>query len=90
MIETPTKFNFIKDSAKKAGDNLSIEEWHDDMTFLRLYKYLHLLFGGDTVDMKRWMRTHNEYLNNSTPEALIITEEGIKDVLNELRYQFYK
>lgn len=83
-------FDFIKQSAQKAGEILNLTEWFEDLEFLRVYKYLHSMCGGDTVIMQHWMRTANKHLNLRIPEQMITTEEGIKDVLDELRYFYYR
>lgn len=82
-------FDFIKQSAEKAGAILNLTEWFEDLEFLRIYKYLHSMCGGDVVNMQHWMKTANKHLNLQIPEQMITTEEGIKDVLDELRYYFY-
>jgi hypothetical protein len=82
-------FDFIKQSATKAGTILNLTEWFDDLEFLRIYKYLHSMCGGDRVNMQHWMKTANKHLNLQIPEQLITTKEGIKEVLDELRYYFY-
>jgi hypothetical protein len=35
------------------------------------------------------MKTANKHLNLQIPVQLITTEEGIKEVLDELRYYYY-
>jgi hypothetical protein len=82
-------FDFIKQSATKAGTILNLTEWFDDLEFLRIYKYLHSMCGGDRVNMQHWMKTANKHLNLHIPEQLITTKEGTKEVLDELRYYFY-
>lgn len=82
-------FDFIKQSAEKAGELLNLTEWSDDLDFLCVYKYLHSMCGGDTDNMQHWMKTANKHLNLQIPEQMITTEEGIKDVLDELRYFYY-
>lgn len=82
-------FDFVKQSAQKAGKILQLTEWFDDLKFIQVYKYLHSLNGGDEINMKHWMNTPNKYLNNQIPQQLITTEEGIKDVLEELGYYYF-
>jgi uncharacterized protein (DUF2384 family) len=45
--------------------------------------------GVDNANMKHWMKTANKHLNLQIPVQLITTEEGIKEVLDELRYYYY-
>jgi uncharacterized protein (DUF2384 family) len=40
--------------------------------------------------MQHWMKTTNKHLNFQIPEHLITTEEGTKEVLDELRYFYYR
>jgi uncharacterized protein (DUF2384 family) len=83
-------FDFIKQTAQKAGTILNLTEWFNDLDFIRVYKYLHSMCGGDKTNMKHWMKTANKHLNLQIPEQLIATEEGIREVLDELRYYYYR
>ena len=83
-------FDFVKQSAQKAGTILNLTEWFDDLEFLRIYKYLHSMCGGDNANMQHWMKTANKHLNLQIPEQLLTTEEGTKEVLDELRYFYYR
>jgi len=85
-----TDFDFIKQSARKAGTILHLSEWFDDLEMLRVYKYLHSLCGGNVINMQHWMKTTNKHLNLQIPEQLITTKEGTKEVLDELRYYYYR
>jgi len=85
-----TDFDFIKQAAEKAGTILNLGQWFDDLEMLRIYKYLHSMCGGNRVNMQHWMKTANKHLNLQIPEQLIRTEEGIKEVLDELRYYYYR
>jgi len=83
-------FDFIKQSAEKAGAILNLTEWFDDLDFVRVYKYLHSMCGGDKTNMQHWMKTANKHLNLQIPEQLITTQKGTKEVLDELRYFYYR
>jgi len=83
-------FDFIKQSAEKAGTILNLSEWYDDLEMLRIYKYLHSMCGGDSVNMQHWMKTANKHLNLQIPEQLLTTQKGTKEVLDELRYFYYR
>jgi hypothetical protein len=89
LPQAMTDFEFIHNAALKAGTILNLTEWFNDLEFLRVYKFLHSLCGGDDINMQHWMKTSNKHLNNRIPLQLIRTEEGIKDVLDELRYHYY-
>lgn len=83
-------YNFVHNTALRAGKFLELTEWFDDLDFLRVYKYLHALVGGDTINMKHWLQTPNKFLDGQIPSQLLTTEIGIIEVLDELRYHFYK
>jgi Protein of unknown function (DUF2384) len=82
-------FDFVKKSANKAGEILCLNQWFDDLDFLRIYKYLHISVGGDEQLMNHWMHTQNRILEG-VPANLITTEKGIREVLDELRYNVYR
>lgn len=84
-----TDYDFIHNAALKAGTILNLTEWFDDLEFLRVYKFLHSLCGGDDINMQHWMQTPNKFLDGQIPSLLINTELGILEVLDELRYQYY-
>jgi hypothetical protein len=83
-------YNFVHNAALRAGNLLDLTEWFDDLDFLRVYKYLHALVGGDLANMKHWLQTPNKFLDGQIPSQLLTTEIGIIEVLDELRYYFYK
>ena len=79
-------FDFIKQSAQKAGTILNLSEWFDDLEMLRIYKYLHSMCGGNVINMQHWMQTPNTHLQSKVPANLITTEQGIQDVLDYALY----
>ncbi len=82
-------YNFIHNAALRAGKLLDLAEWFDDLDFLRVYKYLYAMCGGDDINMQHWMQTPNKFLDGQIPSLLINTELGILEVLDELRYHYY-
>ncbi len=82
-------FDFIEQSAQKAGTILNLTEWFDDLEFLQIFMLLHSSCGGDYINVQHWMKTANKHLILQIPVQLITTEEGIKEVLDELRYYYY-
>ena len=82
-------FNFIKNSANKAGQILGLNEWYDDLILLRIYKHLYYTFGGDKRLMYYWLQTENLFLEG-IPANLIKTEQGISEVLEEMNYWVYR
>lgn len=81
---------FVRNSARKAGEILGLADWFEDLDFLRVYKYLHIHCGGDEINMRHWMLTPNKFFENQVPANLITSEKGISDVLDELRFYHYR
>jgi hypothetical protein len=79
-------FDFIEQSAQKAGTILNLTEWFDDLKFLQIFMLLHSSCGGDYINMQHWLKTANTHLQSKVPANLITTEQGIQDVLDYALY----
>lgn len=53
------------------------------LLFIRCYRALHVLTGGDAAAMKHWMHTENHH-TGGTPALQIRTVQGLVDVLEYL------
>jgi hypothetical protein len=53
------------------------------LLFLRVYRSLDALVGGDDAKARAWLTTHNEHLG-AVPAERILTVEGLVDVVQYL------
>lgn len=53
------------------------------LLFIRIYRSLHVLVGGDSADMKHWMHTDNHH-TGGVPSEQIMTITGLVHVLEYL------
>lgn len=74
----------LSSAASNAGKILEVRGWHDDLSFVRIYKILSSLYGNDVEAMKHWIHTSNKHLGGRFPADLIQTENGIESVSNYL------
>lgn len=78
--------HLLRKSAGKAGNILGVFDWYDDVKFLQIYKGLYSLCGADLELMRHWIHTPNTHLKSKVAANLIITEQGIQDVLDQVLY----
>ena len=48
--------------------------------FIRVYRALFAILGGDREQMQHWMRTPNRHLNEQTPRTLATTYQGLAEL----------
>ncbi|MEE4144805.1 MAG: XRE family transcriptional regulator [Halieaceae bacterium] len=48
--------------------------------FIRVYRALFAVLGGDREQMQHWMHTPNRHLNQQTPAALATTYQGLAEL----------
>jgi len=48
--------------------------------FIRVYRALFAILGGDREQMQHWMRTPNRHLNGQTPRTLATTYQGLAEL----------
>ncbi|MBR9805358.1 DUF2384 domain-containing protein [bacterium] len=53
------------------------------LIFLRIYRALYAMFGGDQHQMQHWLTTHNLHLQGE-PKVMITTAEGLVNVCQYL------
>lgn len=53
------------------------------LLFIRTYRSLHALLGGDEANMKHWFSNQNKHLNG-IPRELVMSVQGLTFVLNYL------
>ncbi|MEH6404616.1 MAG: MbcA/ParS/Xre antitoxin family protein [Sneathiella sp.] len=53
------------------------------LTFIRCYRALHALFGGDVENIKYWFATYNKHLNGA-PKDLVKNIQGLGNVVRYL------
>lgn len=81
--------HLIQKSAGKAGELLGVNDWYDDLVFLRIWKELFTLCGYDESLMRHWIQTPNKHLNDKVPANLITTAEGMEKVLDAIIFYNY-
>ena len=53
------------------------------LLFLRLFRSLDAILGGDATNMRKWLHAHNDHLGG-TPSELILTVTGLVSVADYL------
>lgn len=84
-MDTDTK-QVLRKYAGKAAEELGIMDWNNDLNLIRIYRNLHILYGGDSMGMYKWIQNPNKHLENKVPANLIVTSKGEMRVLNLLEY----
>ena len=79
----PTFSRIFKDNAIKGLFDPTSKEGQLAILFVRLFKNLDVLFGGNSEQAKKWLRSHNYHLSDS-PIHLIQSIEGFVVVIQYL------
>lgn len=61
----------------------SSAEGHNALLFIRVYRSLDTLIGGDDAQAREWLQSENKHLHEK-PIKLLLTTEGLVRVLNYL------
>jgi len=84
MTPEDKDLELLKTAASHASEQLTVEAWYDDLSFVRIYKILSSLCGGDIEFMRYWIHTSNIHLNGRFPVDLIQSKHGITCVADYL------
>ncbi|WP_094554579.1 MbcA/ParS/Xre antitoxin family protein [Synechococcus sp. 1G10] len=71
-------------SIERTGLDPETKEGELALLFVRVYRSLHSLFGGDQTLMRHWMQQPNHHLGEQPPRLLLARIEGLTRVANYL------
>ncbi len=71
-------------SIDRTGLDPNTKEGELALLFLRVYRSLHALFGGDRSLMRHWLEQPNRGLGDQPPRQLLERIEGLTRVANDL------
>jgi uncharacterized protein (DUF2384 family) len=71
-------------SIDRTGLDPTTKEGELALLFLRVYRSLHALFGGDQALMRHWIEQPNHHLGEQPPRLLLSRIEGLTRVANYL------
>ncbi|MCX5946631.1 MAG: MbcA/ParS/Xre antitoxin family protein [Cyanobacteria bacterium] len=71
-------------SIDRTGLDPATKEGELALLFLRVYRSLHALFGGDQALMRHWIEQPNHHLGEQPPRLLLPRIEGLNRVANYL------
>lgn len=71
-------------SIDRTGLDPATKEGELALLFLRVYRSLHALFGGDQALMRHWIEQPNHHLGEQPPRLLLPRIEGLIRVANYL------
>lgn len=71
-------------SIERTGLDPKTKEGELGLLFVRVYRSLHALMGGDQALMRHWMEHPNRYLGEQPPRQLLTRVEGLARVASYL------
>ena len=71
-------------SIERTGLDPNTKEGELALLFVRVYRSLHALFGGDQALMRHWMEQPNHHLGEQPPRSLLTRIEGLTRVATYL------
>ena len=70
----------MKNYSRGSADISSPKDQELSLGFIRVYRALFAVLGGNREQMQHWMHTPNRHLNQQTPAALVTTYQGLAEL----------
>jgi uncharacterized protein (DUF2384 family) len=70
----------MKNYSRGSADISSPKDQELSLGFIRVYRALFAVLGGNREQMQHWMHTPNRHLNQQTPAALATTYQGLAEL----------
>lgn len=70
----------MKNYSRGSANLRSAKDQELSLGFIRVYRALFAILGGDREQMQHWMRTPNRHLNDQTPAQLVENYQGLAEV----------
>lgn len=70
----------MKNYSRGAADISSPKDQELSLGFIRVYRALFAVLGGNREQMQHWMHTPNRHLNRQTPAALATNYQGLAEL----------
>ena len=70
----------MKNYSRGAADISSPKDQELSLGFIRVYRALFAVLGGNREQMQHWMHTPNRHLNQQTPAALATNYQGLAEL----------
>ena len=70
----------MKNYSRGSADISSPKDQELSLGFIRVYRALFAVLGGNREQMQHWMHTPNRHLNQQTPAALPTTYQGLAEL----------
>jgi uncharacterized protein (DUF2384 family) len=70
----------MKNYSRGSASLRSTKDQELSLGFIRVYRALFAILGGDREQMQHWMRTPNRHFNNQVPAQLVETYQGLAEV----------
>jgi uncharacterized protein (DUF2384 family) len=70
----------MKNYSRGSADISSSKDLELSLGFIRVYRALFAVLGGNREQMQHWMHTPNRHLNQQTPAALATSYQGLAEL----------
>jgi uncharacterized protein (DUF2384 family) len=70
----------MKNYSRGSADISSPKDQELSLGFIRVYRALFAILGGNREQMQHWMHTPNRHLNQQTPAALATSYQGLAEL----------
>ncbi len=70
----------MKNYSRGSASISSAKDQELALGFIRVYRALFAVLGGDREQMQHWMRTPNRHLNGQPPQALATNYQGLAEL----------